>query len=31
MTSDKDAGLQSNGSRGLGGTQSAKKGIAYKY
>ncbi len=31
LTSDKDAGLQSGFSRGLGGTQSTKKGIAYKY
>jgi sRNA-binding regulator protein Hfq len=31
MTSDKDAGLQSNGSRSWGGIQSIKKGIGYKY
>lgn len=31
ITSDKDAGLQANGSRGLGATQSIKKGIGYKY
>lgn len=31
MTSDKDAGLQSNGSRSWGGIQSIKKGLGYKY
>jgi hypothetical protein len=31
LTSDKDAGLQASGSRGLGATQSIKKGIGYKY
>ncbi len=31
LTSDKDAGLQSNGSRNWGGVQSIKKGIGYKY
>ncbi|TAF55219.1 MAG: hypothetical protein EAZ62_02725 [Sphingobacteriia bacterium] len=31
ITSDKDAGLQSSGSMGFGGTQSMKKGVGYKY
>jgi sRNA-binding regulator protein Hfq len=31
LTSDKDAGMQSNGSRNWGGVQSMKKGIGYKY
>ena len=31
MTSDKDADLSGNNGRGLGGTQSMKSGVAYKY
>jgi hypothetical protein len=31
MTSDKDADLSGRSGRGLGGTQSMKAGVAYKY
>ncbi|RXK86644.1 hypothetical protein [Filimonas effusa] len=31
ITSDKDAGMAGSGSRGFGGVQSMKSGIAYKY